>query len=145
MKGNRCRSLFSFLKLSSCEKESHWFGDSGKKISSSHLCPRLKYFQEKNNDSLECLQLSLKLPLMAWQTETEKSILVTEPGTLLTSCFQLQEQAEPLSSQISLSQIGRRRKGSERGERSKQWMIGPEDWSGGWREPRDLAKDFKES
>lgn len=37
--------------------------------------------------TLECLQLSLKLPLMAWQTETEKSFCVTEPGTLVTSCF----------------------------------------------------------
>lgn len=61
---------------------------------------------------------------MAWQTETAKSLCVTEPGALVTSCFQLEEQAEPQSSQINLRQVAGRRRGSERGERSKDWVYG---------------------
>lgn len=63
-----------FLKPSLCEKESHWLRGRGKKkkISASHLCPHLKCFWKRNNDSLKCFQLSFKLPLMTCRTETEK-------------------------------------------------------------------------
>lgn len=117
----------AFLKISLCEKENHWLRGRERKISASHLCPHLKGFWKRNNDSLKCLQLSFKLPLMTCQTETEKkSLHITEPGTWVTSCFQLEEQAEPQCSQVSLSQVVGRRVDSERGERSKQWVYGPE-------------------
>lgn len=52
---------------------------------------------------------------------------VTEPGTLVTACFQLEEQAEPHSSQVSLSQVAGRRKDGEKVDSSKQWVYSPEE------------------
>lgn len=56
---------------------------------------------------------------MVWQAETEKSFWITEPGTLVTSCFQLEEQADPQSSQGSLSPGGEKGRSSEREERGQ--------------------------